>query len=337
MSMMSRRARGHWATVSLLLIAAAAGLAGLCLGDYPISLQGVVDVALGHGSRLDTTVVLGTRAPRTCGALLVGACLGLAGALTQTLARNPLASPDVLGITHGASAAAVTVIVVGPLLGLNAGSSAVATAALVGAGVVMAVVWLLSWRRGIDPLRLVLMGVAMSALLNGWTLYLISAADLNRAAEAKVWVSGSLSAMTWQVMGAAAGALLVVAALGRWLAFELRALHLGSRVAAGLGAPVALVQACVLGSAVALSAGAVAAAGPVGFVAFVAPHITARVAASPVASLPGAAAAGAALLTAADLVARFALSWEVPVGLVTSAIGAPVLIYLVIKQARKES
>ncbi|KGF15995.1 FecCD family ABC transporter permease [Corynebacterium freneyi] len=339
------RPRAALAAGGLAVLCLATVVVGLGMGDYAISPARVIEVLFGGGSSLDRTVVLGSRLPRVVGGVIVGAALGIAGALTQSIARNALASPDVLGITEGASAMAVTIIVAGTVLGGGGYGAAAPTlsgvgiplAAFAGALTVTAAIWLLAWRRGVDPFRLVLIGIAVSALLQAYIIYLMAASDLRDAAAARTWLSGSLSGASWS--GLAAVALCVAVAMGLfgWMAFRLSVLQLGPATASALGGRVQLSLVALLLVAVALAASSVAAAGPIGFVAFVAPQLALRLAGVPSPPLATSAAAGAALVTVADVIARGIAPWELPVGIVTSAIGAPFLIHLLIRSNRRTS
>ena len=337
------RPRAVLAACGLTLLCLAAAIVGLGTGDYGISPSRVVEVLLGGGSGLDRTIVMGTRLPRVVGGVIVGAALGIAGALTQSIARNALASPDVLGITSGASAMAVTIIVAGSAIA--GGGYGVATptlsgvgiplAAFAGALIVAAAIWLLSWRGGVDAFRLVLIGIAVSALLHAYIIYLMAAADVRDAAAARTWLSGSLVGVSWSGLAAVALSLVVAAGLFGWMAFRLSVLQLGPATASALGGHVQSSQVVLLLVAVALSAASVSAAGPIGFVAFVAPQIALRLAAVPAPPLASSAAAGAVLVTVSDVIARDIAPMELPVGIITSAIGAPFLIHLLIRSNRR--
>ncbi|PRQ11225.1 ferric enterobactin transporter permease FepG [Corynebacterium sp. 13CS0277] len=327
--------------VSVLLAAGlvAAAIWAITVGDYPLTPHQVVAAFTGGGDDISRTIVLQWRAGRVAAGLAVGAALGMAGALTQSVARNPLASPDVLGISSGASVAVVAALTL-------TGRSAVADAALSNLGVPLIaivgglatgiVMWLLAGRTSRDNmLRLVLTGVAVSMFLSAATTWLLARAQLDQAAGAKLWLTGSLVARDW---GEAIPALVVVAVcigFAGWLAFALQALTLGPDVAHMLGHNVRRAQGAQLVVAVVLTAVAVAAAGPIAFVAFVCPQIALRLCGSTTPPLVPSALVGALLLVAADVAARTALPWEVPVGIVTAAVGAPVLLALVIRLNRK--
>lgn len=328
----------HPRSVLVVLALAVAGallvLTGLGLGDYPLSIPEVVRVLAGGGTRLETRVVVEWRLARELVGLAVGLAFGVAGALTQNVARNALASPNVLGISMGSSAAAVVVIATGTTGALVA-SLAVPVATLAGGLATAATIYLLSRRDGIDPYRLVLIGLGVNAFLGSVVTFVLVRADLSAASRATVWLTGSLAGRSW---GELVPLLVVLAVVGAALvpaAFDLRPLALGHDGAAALGVDVARRQRALLLAAVALTAVSVAAAGPIGFVAFVAPQIARLLCKVPSPPLVGSAACGAVLVLAADLVARSALPWEVPVGVVTAAVGGPFLLYVIVRTDRR--
>lgn len=289
---------------------------------------------MGGGTRLQRTVVLKWRLHRAVAAVAVGLALGLAGALTQSVTRNPLASPDVLGISQGASACAVTIIVLGSG---TMGAVSLPVAALIGSTLAAVVIWLLGSRRGMDTFRLVLSGIMITALLQSYITWLLLRADISDAAIAKTWLTGSLVASSAnRNLPVLLVLALIVPTIG-YMAFQLRAMTLGDDMAAGLGVSVDKHKALFLLVSVVLTAVAVSAAGPIGFVAFVAPQLAMRLTETPTPPLVGSALCGAALLAVADLVARAGLPVELPVGLVTSAIGGAFLVYLLIQTNRKST
>ena len=320
--------------VVLVLAAVLAFAASITIGDHPITLEKVFEVLMGGGTRLQRTVVLKWRLHRAVAAVAVGLALGLAGALTQSVTRNPLASPDVLGISQGASACAVTIIVLGSG---TMGAVSLPVAALIGSTLAAVVIWLLGSRRGMDTFRLVLSGIMITALLQSYITWLLLRADISDAAIAKTWLTGSLVASSAnRNLPVLLVLALIVPTIG-YMAFQLRAMTLGDDMAAGLGVSVDKHKALFLLVSVVLTAVAVSAAGPIGFVAFVAPQLAMRLTGTPTPPLVGSALCGAALLAVADLVARAGLPVELPVGLVTSAIGGAFLVYLLIQTNRKST
>ncbi|GAA0495824.1 ABC transporter permease [Paractinoplanes deccanensis] len=314
------------ATVAALLVALAAMIVSLGVGDFPMPLSDVLTVLLGgQGStRRSAYVVLDLRLPRALGALAVGAAFGLSGAIVQRVVRNPLASPDVVGINAGAAVVAVFLVVV-----LGAGPHAVALGALAGAVATAAAIYLLSRRRGVTGYRLVLVGIGVTAMLSSVTAYLLNIANIYTAEQAAIWLSGSLAGRTWAQVVPVLIALAVLLPVALRLAGPLRALELGDDLARALGTRAEHARAGLLLTAVALAAVATAAAGPIAFVALAAPQIARRLVRERGLALVTSAAVGAALLAVADLAARRLLApVELPVGVLTTVLGAPLLVWL---------
>jgi iron complex transport system permease protein len=323
-------ARSLAVTLAILCAGLAVFAWSLTVGDFPIPLADVVSTLVGRGDSDSDFIIRTLRLPRGLVGLLVGAAFGLAGAIFQRITRNPLASPDVIGINAGAAAAAVLAIVI-----VDGTSTHVTWAALGGAVLTAVAIYLLSYRRGITGYRLVLVGIAMNAMLTAVTSYLLTRAEIHEAQRAMVWLTGSLNGRSWDHVRPVTTALAVLVPLAVVLARHLRTMDLGDDAANGLGTRVSAVRGALLLTAVALTAVAVASAGPIGFVAMVSPQIARRlVRASSPALLPS-AAFGALLLVASDLVARrlFAPT-ELPVGIVTAVIGAPYLLYLLARANR---
>jgi iron complex transport system permease protein len=320
--------------IGLVVLAAAANIGR---GDFPISLTEVLAVLVGGGDGPQQFIVLELRLPRTLTGVLVGAALGVAGALTQAVARNPLASPDILGVTAGASTAAVAVIVLGGSMGTIAGPLAqigVPLAALLGGILSAAIVYALAWRRGIEGYRLVLVGVGVGAVAMSITSWLLVVAEVYEAARATVWLTGSLNGRGWEHVVPVAGALAVLVPIALLLGSALGALQFGDDTARSLGLRVNLARGGLVLVAVALAAVATASAGPVAFVALVVPQICLRLVGSARPPLLASAVYGALLLVSADLVARTGLGMELPVGIVTAVLGAPYLLYLLVRRNR---
>jgi iron complex transport system permease protein len=319
------------AVVVLALVAANVGR-----GDFPISVPDVLRTLVGGGTQADRFIVLQLRLPRSLTGVLVGLAFGMAGAILQSLARNPLASPDILGITYGAAAAAVAGVVLGGgAIGGLLGALGTPLAALVGGLLSAAVVYTLAWRRGISGFRLVLIGVAVAAVLSSLTSYLLIVGDLDEAARAQVWLVGSLNGRDWEHVVPVGLVVAVAAVLCLLGSASLRALRLGEDSARSLGVRLQSAQAAQLGLAVALASVAVAAAGPVPFVALVAPQIAMRLVRSAGPPVLAGGLGGAVLVVGADVVSRSLLPAELPVGVLTAAVGAPYLMYLLARQTRR--
>lgn len=317
-------------SVGLLVVVASAAAVSISVGDFPVPLADVVPAVLGHGDPDADFIVRTLRLPRALTAILVGAALGLSGSIFQSLARNPLASPDVIGITAGASVTAVAVIV-----WWGGSSSVVSAAALAGALTTAAAIYLLAYRRGLQGYRLVLVGIGVGAALTALTSYLLTRAEIYDAQRATVWLTGSLNGRGWEHVRPVAFALAALVPVAVALGRPLRLLQLGDDVAKGLGVRVERTRGTLVVSGVGLAAVATASAGPVAFVALVAPQIARRLVRAPEATLVPAALVGAALLLLSDLVARRVLApTELPVGVVTGVVGAPYLLWLLVRSNR---
>jgi iron complex transport system permease protein len=328
----SARLDGRSVVVTLALLAV--GLAvfawSLTVGDFPVPLRDVLASLAGRGDEGSDFVLRTLRVPRGLVAMLVGAAFGLSGAIFQRIARNPLASPDVIGINAGAAAGAVLVIVV-----LDGTSNQVTWGALGGSLLTSLAIYLLSFKRGVTGYRLVLMGIGATAVLTSATSYLLTRAEIYEAQRAMVWLTGSLNARSWDHVRPMTWALAVLVPAAVVLARHVRALDLGDDAATGLGGRVGGVRSGLLLTGVALAAIAVACAGPIAFVALVSPQVARRLVRGSSAALLPSGAFGALLLVASDLLARrlFAPT-EMPVGIVTAVLGAPYLLGLLARANR---
>ncbi|MFJ8888370.1 FecCD family ABC transporter permease [Streptomyces sp. NPDC102402] len=322
--------------VGVTVVLAAATFLVFCLsiavGDFPIGLSRVIATILGQGEQVDEFVVMDLRMPRALAGLLVGIALGVSGAITQSVARNPLASPDILGITGGATVVAVFLVTVsgGTAAAVisSVGLSAAALAGGLGTGLL---VYFLAWRRGIDGFRLILIGISVTAVTEAITTWLLATADIRDVARAQAWLVGSLDNRSWDEVRVVFWCTLVLVVVVTGAAFQFKPMHLGDEVAAGLGVRFTRVRAVLLLCAVLLAAAAVSAAGPVPFVALVAPQVAMRLARCPTPPLVASGLVGALLLIGADLTARSVLPFTLPVGVVTAAIGGPFLVYLLVR------
>ncbi|MEV5492993.1 iron chelate uptake ABC transporter family permease subunit [Streptomyces bobili] len=324
-----------WVAGVTLLLAAATFLVfclSISVGDFPIGLPNVIATIFGRGEQVDQFVIMDLRMPRALAGLVVGIALGVSGAITQSIARNPLASPDILGITGGASAVAVFLVTVsGGTAAAITDSVGVSAAALAGGLGTGLLVYFLAWRRGIDGFRLILIGISVSAVTEAITTWLLVSADIRDVARAQAWLVGSLDNRSWNEVWVALWCSLVLLVVVTGAAFQFKPMHFGDEVAAGLGVRYGRVRAVLLLCAVLLAGVAVSAAGPVPFVALVAPQVAMRLTRSPTPPMVASGLVGALLLTGADLTARTALPVSLPVGVVTAAIGGPFLVYLLVR------
>lgn len=302
----------------------------LAVGDFPIPLGDVLSSLMGAGTDDADFIIRTLRLPRGLTAVLVGAAFGLSGAIFQRIARNPLASPDIIGINAGAAAAAVFVIVV-----MAGSSTTVPAGALLGAVGTATAIYVLAHREGVTGYRLVLVGIGITAMLGSVTSYLLTRAEIFDAQRATIWLTGSLNARGWEHVRPVTAALVLLVPIAVALARHLRVLELGDDTARGLGVRTEASRGALLFTGVALAAVGTASAGPIAFVALVAPQIARRLTGGGTLALLPAAACGALLLVASDLVARrlFAPT-ELPVGVFTAILGAPYLLYLLARANR---
>jgi len=302
----------------------------LSIGDFRIPPLDVVRTLAGGGSGASHFVVVDLRLPRALSAVGTGLALGLAGALFQALLRNPLASPDMIGVTQGAAVGAVLASI-----GFGASGLVLSGSALAGAVLTAAAIYLLAWQRGVAGYRLILVGIGAAGGLGSVVSYLMTTAQVDVAQDALVWLAGSLNGVSLQTCGLLFAALAVLLPVTAVAARPLPALQLGDDTAAGLGVGVERSRRMLLGCAVALTAVAVAAAGPVAFVAFVSGPVARQLVPGRGAALVRAAGIGALLMLVADFAAQHLLwSTQFPVGVVTSLIGAPYLLYLLARANR---
>jgi len=300
------------------------------LGTFTVTLPDLVRIVTGTDIPGATFIVMEDKLPRAVTGALVGIAFGVSGAVFQTMLRNPLASPDIIGVTSGASAAAVFAIVV-----LGVTGPAVSAWSFGGTCVVAVAIHLLSRGGGVSGSRLILVGIGIGALLQALVSYLLNRSDIRVAAEAFLWLNGSLNSSTWPRTRDLVVALLVLLPVTVLLSRWLDGLALGDEPAAGLGVPVARSRFLLLLVAVALAAVGTAAAGPVAFVAFVSGPIARRLLGGQV-SLAASALVGALVVLGADFVAHNLVpGTALPVGVVTGALGAPFLIYLLVVSNRR--
>lgn len=309
---------------AVLLLLVALVLVGLGVGEIPLSPLQVAGALVGHGDTVSDFVVGQLRGPRVAGAVLVGAALGAAGGIVQSVVRNPIASPDVIGITSGASASGLTAIV---LFGASGG--ALFGSVVVGAVLVSVVIAALSWRRGITGNRVVLVGIGVAAICLSTTGWMLTSGTVQQAGTALLWLSGSLNAVDRTLVGVLGVAVVVLLAAALVQSRRLTVLALGDEVAAALGLRPDRAKVLLLLTAVCLTAGAVATAGPVAFVALMAAPVARRLVGNGRVALGAVAAVGAVITLASDLLAQFAIPGNaLPVGVVTGVVGAPYLLWL---------
>ncbi|MEW5810323.1 MAG: iron chelate uptake ABC transporter family permease subunit [Actinomycetota bacterium] len=315
----------------LLASVALTAVVAVGLGKYHVAPMDVLSVLAGTNTSFDRVVILEWRLPRMLMALLVGAALGLSGAIFQAVTGNPLGSPEIVGVNFGAYTGALAVLAT-----VGGGYYTVALGALIGGLVTAVVVYALSFQRGVAGYRLIVVGIAVGAVLNSANQWIVIKLDHHTAVTAAVWQQGTLSGLTWSQVApmTVCVALLVMALI--LLGPQLPVLQLGDDAAGALGLHPDRARAAYLVVGVGLVAVACAAAGPITFVALAAPQLARRLTASPGVALLPAAAMGAALLLLSDLLAQQLFrDNELPVGVVTVSLGGCYLIYLLVTQARK--
>ncbi|MFT4260329.1 FecCD family ABC transporter permease [Microbacterium sp.] len=329
------RVRVRSVAVNAGLGALALALATLALGfgDYPLSPGQVVDALFGGDGSANGMIVREWRLPVAIAAVVFGALLGVGGAIFQSLTRNPLGSPDVIGFDTGAyTAVVVTVLLVG-----TTGYWSVAAAAIAGGLATAMLVYVLAYRRGVQGFRLIVVGIGVSAVLGSINAYLITRANVFDAMTVGFWGAGSLSRVTWASLAPALLLGLIILAAAAFLSPVLRQLELGDDAARAQGVEVGRSRLALLVVGVACTALVTAAAGPIGFIALAAAQLARRVTRTPGVSVASAAFMGAALLSAAQSLslAIAQLYRPVPVGLLTVCLGGLYLIWLLVRETRR--
>ena len=313
------------AVVTTFLVLAALVLTVLT-GTYNISSVDALGTLLrGTGSDLDRFIVIDQRLPRALAAVLVGAMLALSGAIFQSLSRNPLGSPDIVGFTTGASTGGLLAI----LLVSASSTFQIGAGTILGGFATAALVVLIALRRGVGGDNLILAGIALSEMLSAANNYLISRASLQSAEAAKAWQYGSFNAISWGQVRPLLIAAIVLLPQVAWLLRPAAMLEMGDDAAISLGVRVGRIRGAMLGYGVVLAAVCVAVAGPFGFLALAAPQLARRLSRLTGITMVTSAAMGALLLGGADFLAQRLLSpFQIPVGLVSAALGGVYLIWL---------
>ncbi len=314
----------------LLLVAALVAWLSLSLGKYNLSASELLQALDSRQIAGDAFIVQILRMPRLLMAFMVGGALAVAGLLLQTIVRNPLASPDVMGVTGGASAAAVWFMTVAatsvsalwlPLAAMSGG--------LAGGGLV----YLLSRKNGLSSTRLILIGIGIAAIMTACTTLLLVFSPLSSAMSAYVWLTGSVYGARWHEVGYLALWLLPAMLALLWVARSLQVSELGEPLSTGLGVAVERMRLILLLLSVYLAGAAIAYAGALGFVGLISPHLARRLAdRSGPERVIVTALVGSILVMSADLIGRVAfLPLDLPAGVFVSAVGAPYFLYLLLR------
>jgi iron complex transport system permease protein len=295
----------------------------MTLGSYHIAFVDVAKAVFGNGAEQENFIVRTLRLPRVFSALLIGAILAMSGAIFQGLVRNALVSPDIIGINTGASLMAVIWIAYG------LGQDTLPLAAFLGAIVTAAAIYLISWKGGIVPSRMILVGIGIGAFLGAATTWVTLQFPIEKIRPAIVWTMGSVYGSDWGDVQLLGISLLVLGPLAVVLMWYLRVLQLGDDIGRGLGMHLELTRLALIVVGCGLAAVAVSVAGPIGFVALMIPH-AARMLAGPLSAsvMLFTGLLGATFLLFADVVSQHFLPITLPVGVMTAAIGAPYFLFL---------
>lgn len=321
-----RRRKGAAAGL-LLLVAIGLTLISAGAGEMVIRPDRVLKAIFGYGQDAHVMIVQKLRMPRLLTGFLAGAALAASGALLQSTLRNPMASPDIIGVAGGASVAAVAFLTFG------AGAIGIRwlpVFAFAGGILVSALLYLLAWRNGASPVRLILIGIGMSSLTGAATTMMIIFSPRNDAASAYVWLTGSVYAANWENMWTILPWVLILLPVAHLFSRHVNIGLLGDETAMGVGSPVEWSRRMQILISVGLAAAAVSVAGNIGFVGLLAPHMARRLAGADFARvLPVSVLLGGIIVMAADLAGRtLFLPLDVPAGVFTSMVGAPFFIYL---------
>ncbi|MDP9635706.1 FecCD family ABC transporter permease [Rhodococcoides fascians] len=317
---------------ALLLLTAVVAVLAIGTGDYHVPPGQVLAAVFGDAPRITEIVVMQSRFPRVALAFLFGAALGVSGAIFQSLTRNPLGSPDIIGFSTGAYTGALVVI-----LTLGGGYYRTGAGALVGGLVAAAAVYVLAYKRGVQGFRLIIVGIAVSAVLASVNTWLVVKADVSEAIAAAVWGAGTLNGLGWPQVVPVLVALAVVTPAAAALSTRLPVLEMGDDAARALGIRVEPTRLMLVILGVALTALVTAAAGPISFVALAAPQLARRLTGTSSAAMVPAACMGALLLIVSDVAAQrvFAPS-QLPVGVVTVCVGGAYFVWLLAREGRKQ-
>lgn len=312
----------------LLALSLAVAVAALRLGKFTVTTQEVIDALQGQGRRIVQIVIVKWKLPRILLGLVAGLALGVAGAVFQTITRNPLGSPDLIGFSTGAQ----TGILVSVLL-LPGGMLSASLASFIGGAAVGMVTYLVSLRGGFTGLRFILVGIAISSMLISVNRWLLVRVDDDEGLGALKAITGTLGAARWPVVAPTSLAIALALALMLPVARHLRVVALGEQMATVLGSPTRRVVAVLILLGTVLVAVVTMAAGPIGFVALVAPHLARFLTGSPQPPLLVSGLTGSLLLAGADLLSQLVLE-SMPVSVVTNAVGGLYLMVALTATAR---
>ena len=316
----------------LLLTALILGIVHIGTGTMSFTPSEIIKSLLGDGASPTTDrIIMRVRLPRLVTALFVGASLGMAGSIFQSISRNALGSPDIIGFTTGAATGAIVQIIL-----FNAGPFETAFAAVLSGIGTALIVFLLSMKgRTTGGYRLILVGIGIGAVLSGVNTVLLVVGDLDQAASAQLWLAGSLNTRTWSHAIPAILGFVIVVPIAIYHAQRINLLEMGDDAASQLGVPVETTRLVMVLAAVGLTSVATAAAGPIAFIALAAPQLVRRLTRTSGVPLLASALMGAVLLVGADLVSQhFPLNVKMPIGLTTGLLGGVYLLWVLARNRR---
>lgn len=310
--------------VFFLFLAIVGGVVSIMLGSVSIPINEILSALTGSGAGMHAEILQNIRLPRTIVAALVGINLALSGAILQAIMKNPLADPHIIGISSGAGLLGILV-----MLTMPAYSYLVTPVAFLGAMGAAMLIYILAWKNGIRPIRIILAGVAVSAFLSAFISALMILYS-DRVHSALMWMVGGLSARSWPHVAMLWPYTLVGGILALFAARHLNILQLGDEMARGLGLPVERTRLMLTAVAALLAASAVSVVGLLGFVGLIVPHAARLMIGSDYRCLlPASAILGAATLMYSDTFARMAFApVELPVGIIMAVLGAPFFLFL---------
>ncbi|WP_108670764.1 FecCD family ABC transporter permease [Peribacillus acanthi] len=315
-------------TVGVLVISAS-------IGQLYIAPMDVIRALIGQGTTMHETVITSFRLPRILIALMVGVALAISGGILQGVIRNPLASPDIIGLTGGASFAVVAFLAIftDDDNVLQVSISWLPLSAFIGASVTAFIVYVFAWKNGVSPIRLVLVGIGISALMQAGTTLMMVMGPIYQASQANIWITGSVNGSKWGDVNVLFPIILILLIIVSISVRNLNVQELGEEIAVGVGSKIQVQRFILIVAATALTGGAVAFAGGIVFVGLMAPHMARRLVGSSFgALLPVAGLIGGLLVMLADLIGRTVFApLEIPAGVFTASIGAPYFIYLLYK------
>ncbi|NOU96996.1 iron chelate uptake ABC transporter family permease subunit [Paenibacillus sp. LMG 31456] len=317
-----------WSIIILTLITAVLFIISTGVGSVRIQPLEVIKVFLGSGEQTHSIIVQTLRLPRMIVAVLAGSALAVSGAILQGMIRNPLASPDIIGITGGATLGAVSFFF---FLGDRVSIQWLPVCAIIGAFVSTFLIYVLAWKHGVSPLRMVMIGIGMAAAYSSISYMLMISGPIILANKSLTFMTGSIYGVSWvKDVWTLAPWVLILIPIALLLAREVNVQELGQEIAVGVGSSVQRNRFLLLMISVALAGAAVAIGGAISFIGLMAPHIARKLVGPAFGGvLPVSALIGAIILLLADLAARSLFSpLDIPAGVFTAAIGAPFFIYL---------